>query len=390
MADKIDISSFQIAASKMRADGNAYFKLFEKHVPRNLDQDSVVLLYKLDNLSCICKIINMNIKAHYIVVSNTAVNTALRAVLDKSIDVKYIEELDFKKTDMKFDCIIQNPPYVRNLHLKILAEAIKHLKDEKSVCVNLSPVRWLQDPLAKYKKNCDLKRFEESVAKYIESLEIVDKISALQMFDAGFTMNLGIYKCVSNKSNYDYLAISANSIVTKVMSKMQTSIADKVEYNKLNGWRVRVNEIQPLEACDKRDPSTQSWRHFLVNPNTPTYVYNNGYTKDGVFWTDLVQKGKYTKNKGDPLVLSIPFSTEQEAFNFEAFCKTTFMNALKNLTQQDIHVPLFAFPFLGNAINPRTGLKGYTGEWTDDDLVLYFDITPEEYNIIKKTMEKYK
>ena len=290
---------------------------------------------------------------------------------------------------MKFDCIIMNPPYVRNLHLMILAEAIKHLKDEKSVCVNFSPVRWLQDPLAKYKKKCDLKRFEDSVAKHIESLKIVDKISALQMFDAGFTMNLGIYKCVSNKSNYDYLAISANSIVTKVMSKMQTSIADKVEYNKLNGWRVRVNAIQPLEACDKRDPSTQSWRHFLVNPNTPTYVYNNGYTKDGVFWTDLVQKGKYTKNKGDPLVLSIPFSTEQEAFNFEAFCKTTFMNALKNLTQQDINVPLFAFPFLGNAINPRTGLKGYTGEWTDDDLALYFGITPDEQKVIEETMEKY-
>ena len=41
---------------------------------------------------------------------------------------------------MKFDCIIMNPPYQRNLHLKILTEAIKHLNDEKSVCVNLSPV----------------------------------------------------------------------------------------------------------------------------------------------------------------------------------------------------------------------------------------------------------
>ena len=61
---------------------------------------------------------------------------------------------------MKFDCIIMNPPYKRNLHLKILAEAIKRLKDDDSKVVNLSPVRWLQDPLAKYKKNCDLKRFD--------------------------------------------------------------------------------------------------------------------------------------------------------------------------------------------------------------------------------------
>ena len=182
MADKIDIPSFQIAASKMRADGNAYFKLFEKHVPRNLDINNVVLLYKLDNLSCICKIINMNIKAHYVIVSNDAVNTALQVVLDKSIDVEYVKEFDFKETDMKFDCIIMNPPYSRNLHLKILAEAIKHLKDEKSVCVNLSPVRWLQDPLAKYKKNCDLKRFEESVAKHIDTLNVVSMAEANAMF----------------------------------------------------------------------------------------------------------------------------------------------------------------------------------------------------------------
>ena len=47
-------------------------------------------------------------------------------------------------------------------------------------------------------------------------------------------------------------------------------------------------------------------------------------------------------------------------------------------------------PFLGDAINPRTGKKGYTGEWTDNDLMLYFGITPEEYNIINKTIEKYE
>ena len=120
MTDKIDISSFQIAASKMHANGNAYFKLFEKHVPRNLSLDNVVLLYKLDNLPCIYKLVNMNSKAHYVVVSNDAVNTALQSVLDKTINVKYIKEFDFKETDMTFDAIVMNPPYQRNLHLKIL------------------------------------------------------------------------------------------------------------------------------------------------------------------------------------------------------------------------------------------------------------------------------
>ena len=47
-------------------------------------------------------------------------------------------------------------------------------------------------------------------------------------------------------------------------------------------------------------------------------------------------------------------------------------------------------PWMGDAINPRTGLKGYTGEWTDDDLALYFGITPEEKEEIEMAMEKYK
>ena len=46
---------------------------------------------------------------------------------------------------MKFDCIIMNPPYCRNLHLKILNEAICYSDD----IVNLSPIKWLQDPLAR-------------------------------------------------------------------------------------------------------------------------------------------------------------------------------------------------------------------------------------------------
>ena len=97
---------------------------------------------------------------------------------------------------MKFDCIIMNPPYMRNLHLKILAEAIKHLKDENSKVINLSPVRWLQDPLAKYKKNCYLKRFESKIIQHIISLDTFDNSKTNQLFNID-TGTLGIYVCSS-------------------------------------------------------------------------------------------------------------------------------------------------------------------------------------------------
>ena len=48
---------------------------------------------------------------------------------------------------MKFDCIIQNPPYKRGLHLKILAEAIKHLKNTGRI-ISLQPiVKWQESLL---------------------------------------------------------------------------------------------------------------------------------------------------------------------------------------------------------------------------------------------------
>ena len=96
---------------------------------------------------------------------------------------------------MKFDCIIMNPPYQKNLHLKILAEAIKHLKDDESKVINLSPVRWLRDPLAKYKKNSDYHRFEESVAKHIETFNIIESAESNNIFSAGIMTDLAIYLC---------------------------------------------------------------------------------------------------------------------------------------------------------------------------------------------------
>ena len=50
-----------------------------------------------------------------------------------------------------------NPPYFGNLHLKILQEAMKH-SDE---VINLSPIRWLQDPSGSYKKGSDFNKFED-------------------------------------------------------------------------------------------------------------------------------------------------------------------------------------------------------------------------------------
>ena len=89
---------------------------------------------------------------------------------------------------MKFNHICMNPHYCRNLHLKILNEAINHSGD----IVNLSPIRWLQDPLAEYKRNSDFKKFTE-IRERIESIDVIKVTDAETLFGISLPFNLGVY-----------------------------------------------------------------------------------------------------------------------------------------------------------------------------------------------------
>ena len=85
----------------------------------------------------------------------------------------------------------------------------------------------------------------------------------------------------------------------------------------------------------------------------------------------------------------ICFDTSDECVNFFNCTDTVCYHFLSYAFTNDQNVPIRFLPWLGDAINPRTGLKGYTGEWTDEDLALYFGITPEEQEEIEMAMKKY-
>ena len=279
---------------------------------------------------------------------------------------------------MKFDCIIINPPYHRNLHLKILAEAIKHLKDEKSVCVNLSPVRWLQDPLAKYKKKCDLKRFEESVAKHIESLETFDTNVISQVFDGGIPSS-AIYVIKQKTSSDLYKTKFDDSIIDKIYS--MTSTRCTFDSNMYDGARVKISPI-----CGYGTSGNHSDGKEYLRSLGKLICFIDGL-KDGKPWYSFYAHNGATKiQKAIPY--SIKFNSINEANNFILSYELKLAKYYTHQVKRDVHVSPETVFWLGDAINPRTGLKGYTGEWTDDDLVLYFNITPEEQKVIEETMAK--
>lgn len=336
----------------------------------------------------------MNSKAHYVVVSNDAVNTALCAVLDKSIDVKYIKEFDFKETDMKFDCIIMNPPYTKNLHLKILAEAIKHLKDENSICVNLSPDTWLHD-FADVLSRSDYKKYSSIPFKSITHVGLLNKF-----FDLGHTTYTGaIYVCGIH-GKYDLTKSLHRDIITGNIILLAS--INKMLKTKLINFI--VDSKHSLEGNIKTGDVDEKTKYTRM---IPRLVGNPGYRCSCLAsigskrWDKTFYQGKYngitmgdTKKKLSNVSNYssfdyLEFDSEIEAINWRNSCATSFMRYICTLVHVDSHRHAQWIPWMGDSINPRTGKKGYESEWTNEDFCKFFNITPEEQKVIEETMEKY-
>ena len=383
MSKKDNISSFQIAHSKIWADGEKYFSLFEKHIPE-LEAGHKVLVYDISNLEFICKLMSLNKDAEFWIYGNQEVNEALRVLGFSFHEVaEDLESKTYNIPDMKFDCIIMNPPYERNLHLKILAEAITHLKDETSTCVNLSPVRWLQDPLAKYKKNSDWHRFQESVSKHIERVEVITSNAAQEIFQIGMQTDIAIYMCCIR--SIDNIPDLVNPIVKRTANFCinHYPVFDEMQYL---GWRVRIPYIIGGKSNDGHGKVKSS--HISKISLGNLYVFFNGY-KDGKPWYDWYQRNQFSKTTKE-ITQSIKFNSELEATNFIKQFNTNFVKYNQLDILCDVQVAPEKIIWMGDSINPRTGKKGYEGEWTDSDFYTFFNITPDEQKIIESTMEKYK
>lgn len=296
-----------------------------------------------------------------------------------------VEILNGEENMPKFDVAIMNPPYDGNLHLKIL-EKIIPIADK---VVNISPIRWLQDPLAKYKKNSDYIKYEEIISKKIDSLELIEKSKATDIFDANFVGDLAIIYV--NKGAFDYKCFNNNSIIDKVVANKCKKLINVLEFDKKSGWRVRISEMRPVPSFAPNSNVSKSFT-FETTHYIHSWIYNNGYTPDGkTYWTDNnTVKGSRDKSKiGDNIPMSLSFTTKNEAMNYEKSTKTKFHRYLVLKMKTDAHFPLKYIPYMGD----------YTQPWDDKRFCEYFGITGyisdteaepnSEWEIILNTMKEY-
>ena len=248
--------------------------------------------------------------------------------------------------------IITNPPYCRNLHLKILQEAMKH-GDE---IVNLSPIRWLQDPLAEYKKNSDFKKFE-NIRKNISSLDIISCDEANELFYILVSTDLGIYLLDGKQHNIDL----RNKLVMKLFETNHHY--EKFDINQKDGWRVRFAFIDNCKSYGSSKNGKIRFQRLLA--------FKDGM-KDGKPWYDFYSKNGWSK-KTDYIPVSLKFGTEEECNNFiDVMTKTKLGRYYWTALQQDMNVEPCFFIKLD-----------YSHPWTDEMLYEYFGLTPEQVSIIE-------
>ena len=240
--------------------------------------------------------------------------------------------------------IIINSPYSGNLHLKILSHLISLYPDAE--VVNLSPIRWLQDPLAEYKRGSDWKKFEDIRSK-ISSLDMLAKKET----DAAFGIAcepLGIYT-ISNKTpielNHDF-------------GKRITEKTEKFYSDYMN---------------NKKTPFGVPVAHFhwtiggteYFEPFTLALSENGTYAKTG-----------WTKGLHDTYEMFY-FDTEEELKNFKAFLQLKSYQWILGHLLIGKRLPTDLIPMMPT----------YTHPWTDKDLYEYFNLTDDEIAIIEQEVK---
>ena len=252
---------------------------------------------------------------------------------------------------MKFDHIIMNPPYCKNLHLKILNEAICYSDD----VVNLSPIRWLQDPLAERKRNSDFNKFE-NIRNKIESIEVISTTDANNLFNIMLLQPLGIYHVTLNGGYNSSHNEWFQKIINKIITEDNVTKLNVVKYNDNLENYVCLNTMAPPMKYGR-----------------PMYDW---VKKTGVCTKSCTYKMWKTSNaaatRGDVHnTMCVLFKTYNEAYNCYNMMQSKLAKFLCSKLVVDVHVHYEYAPWMTD----------YTHEWTDEMLYEYFNLTPEEISI---------
>lgn len=256
---------------------------------------------------------------------------------NKIIVLQYNSKEILIQTDMKFDVIIQNPPYGK-LHIPFLKWAVDHKTDNGEIR-SIQPIEKIQ---SNYDKN-DLSWLKPN------DIEIITATDATKLFNAKFAYDLGIIKI--NKTG----GFNINDL--------------KFYNNYFNS--INLTRITSLHDHFSKVKSGDYFVEFALTHGNCGAL--DEYELFSTTKMEVNKECKGTENKRRRLY----FNTKIEAKNFIKSCRCITYYFIKRIgiSTQSTN-PMQFMPFM----------QDYTKVYTDKD---YCDIFKIDYNIVKKEMSKY-
>lgn len=300
-----------------------------------------------------------------------------------------------KGEPMIINRVLMNPPYNGSLHLEVLDATLKAVRSANSSCeiVSVQPVRWLEDPLAECKQGSSYKKYKDTIINKLSKLNVINSDVASKRFNIMSDQDLGIYVFNNNlKMDLNLITPVAKSCIKKILNRTTISMNDIIETDKISGWRVEIHKLLPTatgaHGGDSISAKTNAVKLVNLYSNS---VFNNGYDKAGNYWTeDGRAKNGSSKGIGARLPCSIKVDTEIIANNIVESCRTNFYKNIIHMFKYDQNMPLRFLPYMGEAINPLTNLKGYESAWTDEAFCKFFDLTEEESEFMCRKVDDYR
>jgi hypothetical protein len=274
----------------------------------------------------------------------------------------------------KFDVVIGNPPYMRNLHLKFLDIAIDISKEY--VCF-IHPSMWLLDGHITNKKMISV---------------IKEKMSPYKL--NFYLINGYYYFWIKTKAQFDqHLCISCiDKLKPKQIIVKNLITQETIEYNNFNeisyygkspeyiSLKNKILDKAKIVNLSEKIEDIPKYKHIINIPfGRGTYYYHSSdtfYCED--FFTFFTKNTTILNEK--LLAFALSFDSKYNAENCLNYLKTDFARFALSIKYNKRHV-LKSFktvPWLD-----------FNQHWTDEKLYEYFQLTKDEIAFIEKNIPKY-
>ena len=307
---------------------------------------------------------------------------------------------------MKFDAIIQNPPYKGTLHLDFLEKGLD-LLNEKGEMVIIEPATWL----IKVRKNGKAKiydRIKKRLEGHVEKV-VIENLN--KEFCTGLyvpfsitTINMGktfdtidCYICGEHKvveSIYDVNLVGKYDTIWSILDKVQ-KYGDMMKNHITNEdkgrdyWYTKYAEVIACGGCS----ISCVYNGANFESDTMYSDLSNGYYLRSFVISCYAVKSNDITNK--ILKRVIRGNTKGETSDKDAECLYGTKSELENWKHFIFNNKLPLFINIVMTINQNNNSKEFIPwlvdkQYTDDEINEMFGFTEEEIKLIDKTLKKYE